>query len=276
MNQALPARFADFQAQHPLHERTVNGWRWQFLDAGQGVALVLLPGFFGIAGTDFQYVLAFAHDFRVLSLTYPEGIASIAGLVDGFAAWLDTLGIEQIHLLGGSYSGYVAQVFVRRFPRRVRKLILAQTGAPRRRHVPLALSLVLLFALTPQPVLRWLMRQTLAYFLPGNSAPQTFWRSYFLNLINTLSKQSIYHRFRVVLDYHSRYAFTRTDLAGWQGEILLLESTHDNLLSQADLQQMRSLYPQAQRLSIAGDHTQSVDQPAAQIAAIGQFLRCGV
>ncbi len=276
MSADLRARFAAFQAQHPLQSRQVGGWNWQYIDAGRGQALVMLPGFFGVAGTDFQYVTAFEPARRVLSLTYPVEAASVGELVEALAAFLDALGLPRVDLLGGSYSGYVAQAFVRRCPGRVRKLVLAQTGAPRRRHAPLALGLAALFAITPQALLRRLMSQSMAYFLPGQLPSQSFWREYFAGLILSLSRRSIYHRFRVVLDYHLRWRFASADLAGWPGEILLLESDHDGLLSRQDTLLMRSLYPQARRACLPGDHIQSVDRPAAQIAAIEEFLGQGL
>ena len=236
----------------------------------------MLPGFFGVAGTDFHYILALENERRVISLTYPEAAAGIGELVDGLTDFLDELGVAQVDLLGGSYSGYVAQVFVRRYPERVRRLILAQTGAPDRRRLPLAAGLTRLFRWIPQSVLSGLMRLTVRYYYPGVSPGQTFWRGYFLGLVGSLSKQALFHRFCVVEDYHRNYRLAAGELDGWAGEVLLLESEADGMLSQAELEIMRQLYPRAQRVVLAGSHIQSVDQPEGQIEAIRAFLRSGL
>jgi pimeloyl-ACP methyl ester carboxylesterase len=273
MISGLPALFDAFQKQHTLQRCLVGGQKWEFFDGGEGEVLLLLPGFFGVAGTDFLYSLAFEPHYRVISLTYPETSASLAELVDGLAGLMEALDLAQVCLLGGSYSGYIAQAFVRRHPQRVRRLILAQTGAPRRRHIPLAFGLASLFRWMPQSLLRWSMRQTVTWFLPHATAPQVFWRQYFLKLIQTLSQRALYHRFRVVLDFHGHAHFAADDLAAWPGSIFILESTHDRLVSQAETEILRQLYPQARHRLIPGDHVQSVDQPEAQIAAILQCLQ---
>jgi pimeloyl-ACP methyl ester carboxylesterase len=272
MNLDLPARFAAFQENHSLSACLVNGQSWRYISSGDGEAVLLLPGFFGTAGTDFLYILAFEKSCRVISVTYPEGIASIMGLVEGLGSFLDALGLQQVILLGGSYSGYIAQAFVRRHPKRVKKLILAQTAPPDRKHLPLALSLAGLFRWMPERLLRWTMRRTMRFFLPGGSPEQLFWRGYFFHLIDTFSRRAIYSRFLTVLDYHLRCRFTTADLAEWPGSILILESAQESLFGRGEAAGLRRLYPQARYELIPGDHIQSVDQPQDQIRAIGQFL----
>src|SRR5262245_20978177 len=110
------AEFTAFRHQHPLRRCEVHGQTWDYIDSGRGEALLLLPGFFGVADTCFLYVLAFERDFRTIALTYPETAATIDELVTGLAAFMDRLGLVRAHVLGGSYSGYVAQVLVRRYP----------------------------------------------------------------------------------------------------------------------------------------------------------------
>jgi len=274
--------FTAFQEMHDLRIVTTEGdgggglaWVWEYFDSGAGEVLLMLPGFFGVAGTDYQYILALEKERRVISLTYPAEAAGIGALVDGLVDFLDQLGIARVDLLGGSYSGYVAQVFVRRHPDRVRRLILAQTGAPDRRRLPLAAGLTRLFRWVPQGLLGGLMRLTVHYYYPGANPEQTFWRGYFLGLVGSFTKQALFHRFCVVEDYHRSYRLGAADLAGWAGQVLLLESEADGMLSQAELETMRQLYPRARRVVLSGSHIQSVDQPAGQIEAIRAFLLGG-
>jgi pimeloyl-ACP methyl ester carboxylesterase len=269
----LQASFDSFQKSHPLQCCLVDGQSWEYILTGEGDNLLMLPGFFGVAGTDFRYILAFEGQYRVISVTYPQAGNSVSALVDGLAAFMDGMGIAQVHLLGGSYSGYIAQAFVRRYPQRVGGLILAQTGPPRRKYLPLAFLLSTLFRWIPPGASRWLMSRITTWFLPLDTPQQSFWRAYFLGLIQSFSHRAVYNRFRVALDYHRSYRFSPADLAGWPGDILILESSHDNLLSSEDLKSLRRLYPQAQCRIISGDHVQSVDQPGVQIAAILRFLQ---
>jgi len=277
------ASFAAFQKVHVLRIVTTksnsgnqHNLVWEYIDSGVGDVLLMLPGFFGVAGTDFHYIQAMEQERRVISLTYPAAAARIAELVDGLVDFLNELHLTQVDLLGGSYSGYVAQIFVRRHPERVRRLVLAQTGAPDRRRLPLAAGLTRLFRWIPQAVLGALMRLTVRYYYPGASPEQTFWRDYFLGLVGSFTKQAIFHRFRVVEDYHRNYQLQTGDLTGWAGDVLLLESEADGMLSQPELETMRQLYPQARRVVLTGSHIKSVDQPEGQIEAIRGFLNSGL
>lgn len=282
MTASLQMQFAAFEKANPRRVWRVAGQEWVYIDwndSGRrdgGYArcspLVMLPGFFGVAGTDFLYFEGLASDLRLISLTYPAGAASVTELVEGLARFLSALGLEQVSLLGGSYSGYVAQVFTRRYPERVDRLILAQTGAPNRKRLVLAAGLVWLFGVLPQGLLRTLMQRIVDHYYPPSSDNQIFWRDYFRNLVNTLSKQAIYNRFRVTADYHRRFRFAPADLEKWGGQTLLLESNVDGMLNSAEVSEMRRLYPLAQRCVLPGSHTQSVEQPAEQIAAIRAFM----
>jgi poly(3-hydroxyalkanoate) depolymerase len=57
---------------------------------------------------------------------YPPTMAGIAGIVMGL---LDRLGVESVDALGVSWGGGLAQELAHRYPSRVRRLVLAATGA---------------------------------------------------------------------------------------------------------------------------------------------------
>lgn len=54
----------------------------------------------------------------MISFNYPAALTT--ALADGVAAVLASEGVRHAHVLGGSYSGVVAQVLVRRHPRAAR------------------------------------------------------------------------------------------------------------------------------------------------------------
>ena len=113
----------------------VRGTEMAFDDAGGGAALVLLHGFpfdrsmwrgqAEALGGEFRVV---APDLRGLGETPPgDGRVTIEGMADDVAALLDELGLERVALGGLSMGGYVAFEFFRKFPERVRALVLADT-----------------------------------------------------------------------------------------------------------------------------------------------------
>ena len=81
----------------------------------------MLPGALGTAESSWQTIGHLAGHYRVIAPSHPP-VATMAELVDGIALILEQEGVPHTHVLGGSYGGFVAQVFVRRHPARVRKL----------------------------------------------------------------------------------------------------------------------------------------------------------
>lgn len=102
---------------------------------GSGAALVLLHGFpfdrsmwrgqAEALGGEFRFV---APDLRGLGETPPgDGGLTIEVMAEDVAALLDELKLESVVLGGLSMGGYVAFEFIRKFPERVRALVLADT-----------------------------------------------------------------------------------------------------------------------------------------------------
>jgi maspardin len=109
------------------------GARWQFRDnrdndptAGGRAPLVLLPGALGNGDTAWRLAEAFDAERRVISVTYPGGLAPEA-LAAGLDALLDALGTGPVALWGSSYGAWWAQAFALRFPQRLAALWLGNT-----------------------------------------------------------------------------------------------------------------------------------------------------
>lgn len=270
---SLAAAYTAFCAACPERRYLVQGHHWAFVAAGSGAPpLLMLPGGFGSAQTSWRYVLALASQRQVISLHYPPTIHSIAALCDGLAALLDRLELAQIHLLGGSASGFVAQAFVRRYPSRVATLILAQSGAPRPKRAPLSRLLGWLCARLPMAALFATLRIAIVAMLPGAAPAQRFWRAHFVAVAGAQSRLALVNRFQLAADFDQNYRLSPADLAAWPGSIAIIESANDNLVSAAERTALRTLYPRAVFHSVSGSHNHSVLQPTAQIALIERIL----
>jgi pimeloyl-ACP methyl ester carboxylesterase len=113
----------------------VRGIEMAYEDEGRGTPLVLLHGFpfdrsmwreqaRALSGT----CRVVAPDLRGLGETPPGGGEVTMGeMAEDVAALLDALNVERAVLGGLSMGGYVAFEFYRRFPQRVRALVLADT-----------------------------------------------------------------------------------------------------------------------------------------------------
>lgn len=113
--------------------------RYEILDRGEGTPVVLLHGFPFAAESWSEDVDALASKMRLIAPsmrgfggTPPSEMESLSidAMADDVAAILDALALTQPVVLGGlSMGGYVALAFARRYPQRLRALVLADTRA---------------------------------------------------------------------------------------------------------------------------------------------------
>lgn len=110
---------------------------------GQGEPLVLVPGFRTGLWLWFKQVEAFAQKYRTIvfdprgsgesdSATGPMTVRTLA---DDLTGLLSALNIDQAHILGASFGGFVAQEFAIAYPQMTRSLILSCTSFGGARHL---------------------------------------------------------------------------------------------------------------------------------------------
>jgi pimeloyl-ACP methyl ester carboxylesterase len=241
---SLAGQFHSFQMQHPLRRSIIGGHTWEYLDAGAGDRpLVLLPGGFGTADTSWQYVAALQEHTRVIALHYPPEPATLVDLCARLEQFFNQLGLAQIDLLGGSASGLVVQVFVRRYPERIGRLILAQSGAPRPWRAHVSRCCAALTEHMPLPVLYGLLRIAIHGFLPGAAPERAFWRAHFADVLASQSRFALVNRFRLAADFDANYHFFPDDLVAWRGQVFILEATADRMVGAGERAALRALYP---------------------------------
>jgi pimeloyl-ACP methyl ester carboxylesterase len=270
---SLAEEYTAFLAAHPPQRLAISGARWELREAGAGPTVLLLPGGFGVAATSFQYLADLSRDYRAIALTYPPYLEQIADLADGVAALLDHCGVERAHIVGGSASGAVAQVLVRRHPTRVSTLILAQTGPPRPQRAWLAEACAERCQAMPAALTLALLRAAVLAFLPNPGADHAFWRAHFAAVVAAHSRTGLAARLRALADYDHGYRFRPADLDAWPGRVAIIEATRDGLLPAAERAALRGLYPRATVYPLAGGrHADSVTDPTRQLAAIRKAL----
>lgn len=265
----LTAQFEAFRAAHPVQRRMVDGWVWEYIDVGVGERpLVMLPGGFGAASTSWQYLAALRAHTRVIALHYPPEPATLVALCDGLEQLFTQLRLGRVDLLGGSASGFVAQVFVRRYPQRAATLILAQSGAPQPRRAMVTRWCAALTEQVPSPVLYGALRLAIGGFLPGAAEERRFWRAHFADVLAAQSRLALVNRLRLAADFDANYRFAPNDLAAWPGRVVIFESLADRMVPAAERAALCALYPTAQVIRLEGRHGASVEAPEAQITAL--------
>jgi pimeloyl-ACP methyl ester carboxylesterase len=156
---------AAFRESHPHHTTVIAGGAWTYIASGAGAeAIVILPGAHGFAEAAFHYITALERQYRVIVPNYPAEIVTLADLADGVASLMEHEGVQQAHVLGGSFGSLVAQALLQRHSERVLSVMLEHALFPRRRTGVLILPLIIMARTLPTHVLRVLLMLAVAPF----------------------------------------------------------------------------------------------------------------
>ncbi len=136
----VPAEVAAYMNGSPVsadvRRVTVNGVALAVDTAGEGPAVLFIHGY-PLDRTMWRHQMEhlagyqrIAPDLRGMGLSdAPDLGYSMTTYADDLAALLDTFGVDDAVLVGHSMGGYIALEFVRRWPRRVRALVLVDSRA---------------------------------------------------------------------------------------------------------------------------------------------------
>lgn len=108
-----------------------------FIDAGEGTALVMIPGMEGAREFWRFQQDEFADRYRVVAVSLARRTPSLSSTIDDYAAdvlrIMDSLGIDEAVIVGESLGGVISQHIAINHPERVKGLVLCNTmDAPHR------------------------------------------------------------------------------------------------------------------------------------------------
>ncbi|MCX6031896.1 MAG: alpha/beta hydrolase [Chloroflexi bacterium] len=266
-------QFQAFRRAFPYRDLILDGVTWSYLTGGQGEPpVLLLSGALAIPDISWNTIVNCAARRRVMVPAYPP-VPMMAALADGIAAVLRREGVEQVHVMGGSYGGFVAQVFARRHPQMTRSLVLSHTQPPYPEMAPRMRRFARLLRWLPMGLVRQIMRRTFRSMLPERSAETACLLAVYDELIGyALGKEDAVAILERMADF-SAQAFAPQDLAGWPGKVLLVFGTNDPATPPDVRERLASLYPGCQVHLFEGTgHTASVIREDEYLAVIDGFL----
>jgi pimeloyl-ACP methyl ester carboxylesterase len=150
-----------FRRTHLRKQVNLAGTTWSYLLGGQGSeTFLILPGGERVGDLGFSLMQEFEQEYRCLYPSYPP-LARMGPLLDELAALLDSLAIDRVILFAPSFGGDVGQCFVRKYPDRVSRLILMNTGIPDERLGKATRCFKPLVMHLPLSIIRMLIRRPL-------------------------------------------------------------------------------------------------------------------
>src|SRR5882724_947335 len=273
------AQLKTFRLTHPYKQLIIGDAEWEYISCGHGEqTLLLLPGALSVGESTFPLITAFENEYRIIAPSYVLSL-TMKGLCRGLAHILETEGVAQAHVFGGSYGGLVAQYFVRQYPAKARSLILSHTFVLTPKLAkPLWLA-GKLFPAFPQslfkPILKLRLNRILLSTLRTARHPEAeFWRAYLNEAIaSDLLKEVFIHQNKCLLELAHQQQFAPDDLKGWPGKVLIIESEDDPAIRRRDRELLKATYPQAevQTFSDTG-HASSILKREEVVSIIRKFV----
>ncbi|MHA2427952.1 MAG: alpha/beta hydrolase, partial [Candidatus Hermodarchaeia archaeon] len=203
----------------------VDGVGWEYLNMGEGKAILFLHGMGGAYDIWFQQFEALKGEYQLIAATYP-GIGSLAQMETGLLAVLDEVGVSQFNILGTSLGGYIAQYLVARHPERIIKAIFANTFPPNNLIIKQYGALGRVLPVLPGWLIKWVMRGRYKSSIYPASGYDELTLAYLNETLERFTKAEIIGRYRCVVE-----AFDPPDLSRGKIPVMIVEASNDPLLA---------------------------------------------
>lgn len=270
-------RLATFRETHPVSTTEINGTTWEYIDSGQGdEVILLLVGGLRVADAGSRAISMLEDAYRVITPTYPA-LDTMAALADGLGAVLGAAGVQKAHVLAGSFGGMLAQVYVRRLPEKVDKLILSTTAVLDEESVQRYRQGIEVFSPLPSEQVAEFARNMMFEIIAPPESDHDFYRAYLDELYSyRIHKTELLSTYHALVDFADNYTLTADDLKDWSGALLILESDDDATFNEETRARVRAIYPHAQHYVFHGaGHSPGTTQRERYFKVVKTFLKGG-
>jgi pimeloyl-ACP methyl ester carboxylesterase len=266
-----------FRREHPPRNLLIDGVSWEYLTAGDlsGQPLLFLPGALSIAESAWRTITLLEKGrYRQIIPSYPPEVDSMSGLADGVAVILAQEGIRTTNVVGGSYGGMLAQVFIHRHPNLVTRLVLSHTYPPvgsRAKSVEPALRL---FKRLPMFMVKKMLRDRMTGILPPRATPELLLiAAQISETVDTrLTRQAAMSTYQRMMEF-DRQGYSPSDLSTWQGKTLIMLAEDDPTTPETLRDALVALYPGAVvHLFKGSGHATSVLESGEYIKVMEEFF----
>lgn len=278
---ALEERLANFRRDVPLQSIDIGEHKWTYYENGNRgqEVLLMLSGGGGDAEAMFPYIERFSQHFQVIAPNLPPTIKKMDDAVNGLKAFLEELQIERVIIVGISFGAMLAQVYIRHFQDSVIDMVITHSRIPSQHLVEPTRMQKKFMQFYPSILLMGMSKG--AYHsdiakssTPASDATRKFWQNYFVDLYSTrIRKKHLAARAQLTAEYHSDNEFNSRDLLQWEGNLLIIESEADTIISEGDRGSLKAMYSRAYIQTLEGyDHLAPILAADELISSIINFL----
>jgi pimeloyl-ACP methyl ester carboxylesterase len=265
--------FAAFATESTRRTLVIGGLSWEYFVCGRGSeTVVLLPPAVGGGEVFFLLARQLAPVARVLAVGIPA-VTTVSEMVRGLLELLDKERVVRAHLFGASFSGLLAQAFVRAHPERVAGMILSHTGTPAEERVRRTRRIARIIGHLPPWLIRSLLRCAVRAALPKRATERAFWIRLYGRAITHTSRRDFVARYLAAADFDATCRWTPDDLSEWRGKVLMIESTDDRIAGATTRNELARLYPSASHSVFArAGHSSYAADPYGVACVVRDFV----
>lgn len=259
-----------FRETHPEQTITHDGITWRYVVSGDGSqTLLLLVGGLREADAAHANIPMLDDTFRVITPSYPA-LTTMDELADGIASILKQEGVTKADVLAGSFGGMLGQVFIRRHPELVGKVILSTTAVLDDETVSRYRQALEIVQPLPDEQVAEIAKQTMFATMQPPPEQHEFYRAYLDELYSyRVDKQGIMSLYQALIDFSTHSALSNP----WDGELLILEADDDATFDEAIRSRVRALYPNAETYTFhQAGHSPATTQRELYFDVVKRFL----
>ena len=263
---ALQQDFERFRTKS-LQQVPIDGHTWNYLATGSGKeTLLFLHGMGGAYDIWWQQIEALQDSYRILAPTYPA-VSTMQALAEGIIAILDQEKITEVHLIGSSLGGDLAQYLAAYYPERVKSAVFGNTFVADRAFRDMATPMFAPLRWAPEWLIRYQFRKGVhAQHFPA-SGDSDFLRAYLLEQgYGAMELAQFKNRALCVLDIYDKRLTKDIPL-------LIIESDNDPLVPETFRAQVKTTYPGAAVYTFSGaGHFPYLSHPDAYTRVLIEHL----
>lgn len=271
--QLYPKQDAPLQAfekfrSNPLKSIQQGDYNWLYLATGQGQeAILFLHGMGGAYDIWWQQINAFKDSFRIIAPTYPT-VETMKDLAAGIQAILASEELNEVHVIGSSLGGDLAQYIAAYHPELVKSAVFGNTFVAEPGFKALAEPMFAPLKWAPEWLSMYIFRKGVRETHYPASQNSVFLKAYLLEQgYGAMSGQQFASRALCVLDIYPKRL--SKDIP-----VLIIEADNDPLVPENFRAKVRETYPGADihTFSQTG-HFPYLSHPDAYNEVIREHLR---
>ena len=273
---------ARFDRTHPYQTIMAGGAEFRFLRTGDpyAPALVLLNGGTNTSELWMPYLEAELGHIQIISFDYPMEFPDNQSLMTGLHSFFHVLGLEKPILMGASYGGMAAQLYVQRYPDEVGGLILcASAGLDRetirqirRKYFFAPLLVQYLKRCNYEKVKPKLIHSALKQTAAESPEHQAYARDMMETIFDHYPREKDAHITGLMADLMNQTPLIPADLARLKGRILLILPEEDFFTPELQ-QNLTALMGKPRMCIVRGGHLSTVLRADEYIQEIRLFLK---